>query len=75
MIPGETIATGARPTCVDCDVTPKLEVCRSAAGWYIGTHCGCGPYSRESGYFSSREEALSILAGLDPDPTKNPSMR
>ena len=27
------------------------------AGYYIGTWCGCGPYSRESGYYRTREDA------------------
>jgi len=60
-LPGETIATGAEPTCSDCAVTPKLEVLRSGAGHYIGTRCGCGPYSRESGYYAAREEAEAAL--------------
>ena len=52
-MPGETIASGANPTCNDCGVTPALEVCQSPAGYYIGTYCKCGPYSRESGYYKS----------------------
>ena len=62
MIPGETIATGAADTCSDCGVTPRLQVCRSAAGYYIGTYCNCGPYSRESDYFDTRELADAELA-------------
>jgi len=61
MIPGETIATGAEPTCPDCLVTPKLQVCHSAAGYYVGTHCHCGPYSRESGYYRTEEAAQKAL--------------
>lgn len=39
-----------------------VQVCRSAAGWYIGRFCFlCGPISRESGYFCSAEEAEAIL--------------
>lgn len=60
-LPGETIATGASPTCSDCRVTPELEILRSGAGLYIGTRCQCGPYSRESGYYATREEALVAL--------------
>jgi hypothetical protein len=37
------------------------EVLRSAAGYYIGTQCECGPYSRESGYYRTYEEAESAL--------------
>jgi hypothetical protein len=49
-LPGETIASGAAPRCEDCGVMAKLDVYRSAApGYYIGTYCDCGPYTRESG--------------------------
>jgi hypothetical protein len=60
MLAGETISSGASETCNDCKVKVKLQVCRSAAGWYIGTWCGCGPYSRESDYMSE-EEAEHLL--------------
>ena len=60
-LPGETIATGASRTCTDCNIVLKNEVCRSAAGYYIGTMCDCGPYSRESGYYPSRESAEIAL--------------
>jgi len=56
-LPGETIATGAPSTCPDCKVKLTLQVLRSAAGYYIGTFCNCGPYSRESGYYATRNEA------------------
>lgn len=61
MIPGETIATGAATTCPDCKVTPHLDVCRSAAGYYVGTYCDCGPYSRESDYYPTWEAAKAAL--------------
>lgn len=61
VLPGETIATGGAPTCSACGVTPKLEVHRSPAGYYIGTYCHCGPYSRESDYFETREAAQKAL--------------
>jgi hypothetical protein len=61
MIPGETIATGFAATCGDCGVTPKLDVYRSPAGHYIGTYCSCGPYSRESNYYKTRELAEAAL--------------
>lgn len=57
MIPGETIMSGAPTTCPTCQRRVLLEVCRSGAGYYIGTYCDCGPYSRESGYYRSHEEA------------------
>lgn len=61
MIPGETIASGAPSWCDECQTDMKLEVLMSYAGYYIGTMCGCGPYSRESGYYRTREEAQKDL--------------
>ena len=61
VLQGETIGTGAPSRCPDCNTEPDMEVCRSAAGYYIGTMCDCGPYSRESGYYRTREEAKMAL--------------
>lgn len=67
MIPGETIATGASPKCA-CGTIFKNEVLSSNAGYYIGTFChtndcdDMGPYSRESGYYKTRELAEKALA-------------
>lgn len=61
MIKGETIASGAPKTCPDCGKTPKLQVCYSNAGYYIGTMCNCGPYSRETDYYRTRKEAQEEL--------------
>jgi hypothetical protein len=48
--------------CADCDSDLPLKVLHSAAGYYIGTFCdNCGPYSRESDYYKSREEAQRQL--------------
>jgi hypothetical protein len=48
--------------CVDCGTWLELEVCSSAAGYYLGYMCNCcGPYSRESGYFPSYEAADNAL--------------
>lgn len=58
---GETIVTGAEPTCSDCGITPKLGVYRSGGGWYVGTFCNCGPYSRESGYYATQKQAQIAL--------------
>ena len=33
-------------------------------GYYIGTSCNCGPYSRESEYFKTRAEAQAALDSL-----------
>ena len=61
MIGAETIATGAAPTCEDCNHTPELDVWLSPAGYYIGTYCDCGPYSRESAYYTTLQEAKDAL--------------
>lgn len=44
--------------CEDCGIDMPLEVLMSAAGYYIGRVCSCGPYSREEDrYYKTREEA------------------
>ena len=67
MIPGETILSGAPSTCRTCGVKLVLKPCRSGAGWYLGTACFCGPYSRESVYFKTEEEAKEALASDEPE--------
>ncbi len=47
--------------CPDCGVVLEIQVLISAAGYYLGTMCDCGPYSRESGYFPKRDEAEVCL--------------
>ena len=61
MLPGETINSGASPVCPDCNKHLEFRVLKSGGGWYIGTACCCGPYSRESGYYDSEESAQSAL--------------
>lgn len=61
VLPGETIRTGASDTCPDCKEKLVEQVLLSNAGYYIGTRCNCGPYSRESGYYKTREEAQNAL--------------
>lgn len=63
-LPGETILLGARGTCPDCGVTPVMNCYQSFAGWYVGTYCDCGPYSRETEYFATREEAEHELESI-----------
>lgn len=60
-LPEETIHLGASPYC--CQKSPlELKVLRSNAGYYIGTWCpNCGPYSRESHYYGTKEEAQHAL--------------
>jgi hypothetical protein len=59
------MSNGAALPCPDCKTRPKLGVYRSAAGYYVGSYCRCGPYSRESAYFRTRAEAVlaSEIAG------------
>lgn len=57
------------PNLVAGDRVSDLQVMRSAAGYYIGRSYWDeefgfeGPYSRESGYFASEEEAQTELTG------------
>lgn len=61
MLPGETILSGADPTC--CGEQLPFRVLHSGAGFYIGTFCtNCGPYSRESDYFATEDKAKTTLA-------------
>jgi hypothetical protein len=55
-------------TCTDCNKPLTLTVCESAAGFYIGRWCDCGPYSRESGYYPTREAAGADLPEQMPPP-------
>ena len=74
VMQGETIQTGASSECPNCGREMPLQVCHSNAGYYIGTMCcldvdtfeelgHCQPYSRESGYYKSKEEAQAALNG------------
>jgi hypothetical protein len=56
---GETGHIGK--TCSDCKTVLIAKVLISGGGFYIGTYCDCGPFSRESLYYSSREEAQTAL--------------
>jgi len=59
-IPGETV--GAGTIICECGEPMPLQVCRSAAGYYLGHFCwSCGPYSRESGYYQTPEAAQAAL--------------
>lgn len=53
--------TDAPDICPGCGKELKLRVLHSGAGYYIGTMCYCGPYSRESGYYENREEAQNEM--------------
>ena len=60
MMSGETIASVAPGTCPECNRV-RNQVLRSAARFYVGTRCKCGPYSRESGYYQTEREAQRAL--------------
>jgi hypothetical protein len=56
MIPGETVASGAPHP------GTEIQILSTPAGYYIGYLTGDGfPYSRESGYYTTREEAETVL--------------
>ena len=53
-------------TC-NCGHNLNLRVLRSAAGYYLGYFCPhCGPYSRETGYYLTRQLAEADLARETP---------
>ena len=61
-LPGECVRD-VETSCVDCGAHLEIQVCKSMAGYYVGFWCGaCGPYSRESGYYRSYEEAEKALS-------------
>jgi RNase P subunit RPR2 len=51
----------AGSVCQDCKTVLVPKVMASAAGWYVGTSCKCGPYSRESIYYKTKEEVERLL--------------
>lgn len=65
VLPKETIATGAARFCMSCKKTPLDAVYFSPAGFYIGTFCDCGPFSRESEYYKTQSEAEKALVSGD----------
>jgi hypothetical protein len=63
-MPGEITGGKLEITCSECSRKLQLEVCSSAAGYYLGYMCmECGPYGRESGYMT-KEHAERELASL-----------
>jgi hypothetical protein len=62
VLQGETLSSGGKPICDECKKEVQLQVCKSFAGYYIGTYCDCGPYSRESDYYPTKEVAEKWLA-------------
>lgn len=69
-LPNETIGRkfdtdlpkGSTLACDICGTEMPFEVLRSAAGYYLGFACPeHGPYSRESEYFRTHQEADDAL--------------
>ena len=58
---GDTIRLGAPSKCPDCGMEVQIKVMVSIYGWYVGTRCKCGPYTRESYYYSSKKDAQRAL--------------
>jgi len=75
VLPGETIRSGAAEQCSGCKVMLVEEVLSSAAGYYIGTFCNCGPYSRESDYYPTHEAAKAALDTWTVSYRDNPEVR
>ena len=76
MLPGETLSNGAPWTCPGCGKKVNLHVCVSQAGYYVGSWCMCGPYTRETEYLDTPVEAERYLVFLrskllPPDMTYN----
>lgn len=61
MLPGETIHSGAAPTCDVCGRTYDWQLMRTPAGWYVGTQCCAGPNTRETQYWNDRDDAELAL--------------
>jgi len=74
MLQGETISTGAPNPCPECNLLMNFKVCVSNGGYYVGTQCKCGPYSRETGYYLTHQEADKALKRLmdgDKEPLRS----
>jgi hypothetical protein len=61
MLADETVRYGAREVCGNCGRRAVPGIMRSAAGYYYGHECFCGPYSRESEYYSSEAELKKAI--------------
>jgi hypothetical protein len=60
-LPGECVRD-VETSCVECGAHLEIQVCKSMAGYHVGFWCGrYGPYSRESGYYRSHEDAEEAL--------------
>lgn len=61
MFPGECVG-GDGSECSECNTKLELQVCQSAAGYYLGYWCSTdGPCGRETDYFDERQAAADAL--------------
>ncbi len=59
MLDGECVGFGGVICCNEYNPL-EIGVYRSAAGYYMGYWCPeCGPYSRETGYYPTKEACLN----------------
>lgn len=70
MFPGETILTGAPDICRICGEKLVFKVCKSPAGYYVGTINCEGPYTRETGY-GTKEQAEEWLEEFNREDYSN----
>jgi hypothetical protein len=47
--------------CDTCDTALTPQVMSTMGGFYVGTACKCGPFSRETDYFGTEAEARTAL--------------
>lgn len=70
VMPGETVASGASTKCPDCGDPLLMGALESGAGWFVGYYCNkwqcdCHPFSRESGYYPTKEACEAAIASGD----------
>lgn len=60
--------SGTQGVTCSCGERLSFKVCKSAAGFYLGYFCNnCGPWSRESEYFSTFADADNFLKSLQEE--------
>ena len=60
-LPGEILGAKLHAQC-DCGEIIPLGLCRSVPGFYLGYVCPkCGPYSRETAYYSTERQIQNAL--------------
>jgi hypothetical protein len=62
MLDRETIMSGGSPYCTHCCNFAKFGIYESGAGFYVGSYCACGPFSRESCYYANETHVKIALS-------------